>query len=1735
MCSMIAHIAVIIATRNRPSLLKRALRSIAQQTRQPETVLVISDCNSDHENQTRDAVQEASKILPDIQFFKNQRTNNLSGAINTGLYLSIQRGLVPESTWIAILDDDDEWTPEYLAECLKKAESQHCDVVVSGLIRHERTGDAGIPLTIPDTLTVHDFLIRNPHVQGSNFFVRFSTLLQAGGFDESLESTTDRDVCIRLFDLDTCHIGFVNKHLVHHWAIPGTNRLSEPESPRKKQGLTRFYQKYVPRMTEPEREAFQQRARDLFGCTIEVAPGRSGVCLPNCTQKSTDAPIGSQTPVVIGFIATRMSSTQHLLDDLMEFFKNSSVQRRIVICDNTPSTPDLERLLDSENYRSLNCICITSKTIDEECDRGIFGSYLQDERQRRGISSGRTVLHHYLYQEARQVPGSVVWILDDDIRLEYLTMKNKIVNLSLADLQNTIVRLRSEGISIAVGKITGDAPLPVQSTMRVQLLDLLFTLKERERVIAFDPAAPAQPFETRNSIDEIRTVFPDYYYDYSGEHTAHLELPVLSKNDGTVLSEIPAIGYGKNLTRPVATPHHAIYGDSLSCSRTIIPRGGNTLVLNPGCLREFPNLSPRIGRLNARRGDTFWCILNNRVRASKVGHFPLAVRQERTVEAAGVMSFDSLLADFYGSAFVRAMDEYYERKIGETGSIPRRIRLSMKEKDLDQVCASFNRHLDGRLTQFVMNAYRIQGLIGSIERVLRSDLFAHEKGTENTLSFLKSLKELYSDENIRRMYREGRTWDEQDLRRFLLQFKGHVKTYRSGLSKDVLPAQVERARIITERILQQKAGDKTAPLSYVGHGHEGAVFTDGTNAYKYFYVGRANFQEGRLDVIRDRVQNNSALCHICRLKDIIEEDGELIFVLSYEKGVEYSGGFLQDILSVLAECREAGIAFTNFHPRNFVVSDRILKLVDIGDSIVPYNDNEFLQMCRRAYLMYRWHFRADISDVMSIALFDGDLPELCGFEYFLESTRTKTKNNLVNERIVRLVSDANPASIFDYGCGRGSIAEALAEKGFPVTGYDLDRTVLARNRKETVRTDYIDSKELAVLKDKGTKFDRVICSLVLCTISNDTEAIEVLQDIRSLVSDDGEAIIALCNPFFSFVRESETHVKLDIPDDSHYHESFVYQKKMRETGKIRTEYHRPFSWYKHQLHRQGFEIETVEEVKTTDIPNLCPSSDFLLLTLKPLKIPRDEKVSLLIRAGAMEWESIDFQIRHIVNQLEGPQRFFEKIVVTDTYAGPFSREYALVDVAKLRTGLERLAAEGVIDRLVITPEDPAIIAETYQKWFGIACTNPRCENGQPTFMSLFGIDQCHGDYILQMDSDCLIGRRDRDHDYLGEMIDVLQSDPKGVTVSFNIAKNENEPYITDLEGKTWRTEVRCSLLAKSRLAAVLPLPNNVTRNGILQHPWHRALDARLAQSSWQSYRGGDCRTFFIHVPNDKKSDINYWFNVVRSIERNHIPEIQNNYVDLKGRLADWIVPLDSEYIFIIRGKDVPVSKMWRCIDSVARQQDRCFGIVFIDAGSSNPIPEYLSEVLIPAFGAGARVFFNWDPLTSMENNLIAIREICSNPESVIITLDADDALIGADVIDQLRKAYNEGADLTVGSMIRTDKLCDYKATFADPRMARGGNVWQHLRSFRKSLFDAIPESYLKIGDTWIPYAEDWAFMIPMVEMAQHPVAIKKKLYFYEPTGKKDANTRLMRENIIDQIIRKVPLRKTDGVTNGGGA
>ena len=270
-----AAVFVVIPTKNRRQTLLTALRSVALQSFKPTAILVVGDSEKDVEG-----LEQAFTDLPNqgnptpFITMVDRRTSNLSGSLNTAIsHILNDMVAPPESSYIAFLDDDDAWEPKYLEECLTTAVLEDLDWVIAGIIRHE--AKVGIDLSIPVGLTIRDFLSTNPHVQGSNLFVRLSTILRAGGFDENLQSTTDRDLAIRLLSLGNTRIGFVREHLVHHLATE-VNRLSTPGSESKKSGLVAFYQKHGPTMSAQDRARFVERACNLFGCAIQDFAGVFG-------------------------------------------------------------------------------------------------------------------------------------------------------------------------------------------------------------------------------------------------------------------------------------------------------------------------------------------------------------------------------------------------------------------------------------------------------------------------------------------------------------------------------------------------------------------------------------------------------------------------------------------------------------------------------------------------------------------------------------------------------------------------------------------------------------------------------------------------------------------------------------------------------------------------------------------------------------------------------------------------------------------------------------------------------------------------------------------------------------------------------------------------------------------------------------------------------------------------------------------------------------------------------------------------------------------------------------------------------------------------------------------------------------------------------------------------------------------------------------------------------------------
>ena len=409
--------------------------------------------------------------------------------------------------------------------------------------------------------------------------------------------------------------------------------------------------------------------------------------------------------------------------------------------------------------------------------------------------------------------------------------------------------------------------------------------------------------------------------------------------------------------------------------------------------------------------------------------------------------------------------------------------------------------------------------------------------------------------------------------------------------------------------------------------------------------------------------------------------------------------------------------------------------------------------------------------------------------------------------------------------------------------------------------------------------------------------------------------------------------------------------------------------------------------------------------------------------------------------------------------------------------------------------------------------------GAQVASTLAGFEACASRHVLQVDADIMVGRLDRDHDYLAEMLAVLAGEPDAITVAFNIAMDRDCDYTAVGDNGPWRVEVRAGMIDLDRLQAALPLPNR-SAAGRLELPWHRSLDRAVREGAGRSYRGGDRRTFYVHPPNARKRHVAEWMAVLDRIEHGIIPPVQKGEPEWVGDEPDWLGPSRREpFVFMVAGRNVPPGRLRRCIDSMLRQQGPQWGAMLFDDASDPQFTEYF-EIACADLGERCTVFRNRRRRGMLANMATGIRTVCTNPESVIVTLDADDALIGDDVLERLAAEYARGADATIGSMLRTDKAADYPVQFDRPRANRGGNVWQHLRSFRKRLFDAIPDDWLQLDGEYVDLATDWAYMLCIVELAQKPHHIVEPLYLYEPSGMGKGADRAKRDEIIGRIVAK---------------
>ena len=252
-------ISVIITTRNRPELLKRAIKSVITQVYKAYEIIVINDSDKKNYLKTKTVIEEFVNILS-IKEFKAPLANNPCCSWNEG-------GKIAQGDFLAFLDDDDEWLPNYLLECVKLQIKNDSDLVLAGFWRKRENRKIKPDFLPPNKLSVNLAYIQNIGLRTSNLFIRKKIFLEINGFDEKLAASTDRDISIRLANYKNLKYQPLKKRLVIYHKHR-KNQMINRKNPKRFQGTLSFLAKYSNQMTLIQKKFALYRVWKFWGLDL---------------------------------------------------------------------------------------------------------------------------------------------------------------------------------------------------------------------------------------------------------------------------------------------------------------------------------------------------------------------------------------------------------------------------------------------------------------------------------------------------------------------------------------------------------------------------------------------------------------------------------------------------------------------------------------------------------------------------------------------------------------------------------------------------------------------------------------------------------------------------------------------------------------------------------------------------------------------------------------------------------------------------------------------------------------------------------------------------------------------------------------------------------------------------------------------------------------------------------------------------------------------------------------------------------------------------------------------------------------------------------------------------------------------------------------------------------------------------------------------------------------------------
>ena len=323
--------------------------------------------------------------------------------------------------------------------------------------------------------------------------------------------------------------------------------------------------------------------------------------------------------ITIGLTVGDKSLFERFLSSFCKSFSKVIGKFSFVICCFNVDSQQILSLFRKYGIDTNLCKVLEENWGFEQAKLGNLGEWFLSPNNCSGVSFGRCVLHRALFDFFR---NDIIWILDDDIVLS---------KSNLFQLNESILNMQNRNLVVGVGMIIGDAPIPAPYILRTQAVDFYY--------------ASFSNFEPKwRGVEHISNNH-EIHHDLSTQRSDHLEVPLgierafnSSVHDWSIFS-------GKSLTRTIHNEWEKF--------ETVPTRGGNTLLLSKVPLVFWPNVAPKCGGIQFRRGDTLWAKLIEKESPNLIGPVMLTLNQVRPNTAQSFTSVDNLRGDILGSMFTR--------------------------------------------------------------------------------------------------------------------------------------------------------------------------------------------------------------------------------------------------------------------------------------------------------------------------------------------------------------------------------------------------------------------------------------------------------------------------------------------------------------------------------------------------------------------------------------------------------------------------------------------------------------------------------------------------------------------------------------------------------------------------------------------------------------------------------------------------------------------------------------------------------------------------------------------------------------------------------------------------------------------------------------------------------------------------------------------------------------------------